>query len=214
MERNNRDHRFSMKPFALLALMMSAVLPLQAADAPKTETAIFGGGCFWCTEGVYQLVPGVTKVVSGYSGGSVDNPTYKQVCTGTTGHAEVVKIDFDPSKISYRQMVDLFWHAHDPTTLNYQGNDHGTQYRSVIFYLNDEQKKDAQASIADHQKEFKGGIVTELSPLTKFYPAEDYHQNFANDNPDQGYVCAIVKPKIAKFRKTLAAIEKENAEKK
>jgi len=200
-----------MKPFALIALIMSSVLPLQAADSPKTETAVFGGGCFWCTEGVYQLVPGVTKVVSGYAGGKVDNPTYEQVCTGTTGHAEVVKIEFDPTKISYRQMVDLFWHAHDPTTLNYQGNDHGTQYRSVIFYLNDEQKKAAEGSMADHQKEFKNGIVTEVSAMPKFYPAENYHQNFANENPNQGYVCAVVKPKIEKFKKTLAAIQKENA---
>jgi len=203
-----------MKSPAILALLMSAALSSVAADAPnpKTESAVFGGGCFWCTEGAYQIVPGVTKVVSGYAGGKTENPTYKQVCGGDTGHAEVVKIDFDPSKITFREIADLFWHVHDPTTLNYQGNDHGTQYRSVIFFANEEQKKAAEESMKEAQKEITNPIVTEISPLTKFYPAEDYHQNFANDNPNQGYVCAVVKPKIAKFKKALAEIAKKHPE--
>jgi peptide-methionine (S)-S-oxide reductase len=190
---------------------MPALFSAQAADAPKTESAVLAGGCFWCTEGAYQIVPGVIKVTSGYTGGKVQNPTYKQVCGGMTGHAEAVKIDFDPTKVTFKDLVDLFWHAHDPTTLNRQGADEGTQYRSAIFYANDEQKKLAEQSKKEAEPEFKAPIVTELSPLTTFYPAEDYHQNFANNNPNQGYVCAVVKPKIEKFKKTLAAIEKRHA---
>jgi peptide-methionine (S)-S-oxide reductase len=203
-----------MKIPALIALLMTAILPTQAADAPaKTETAVIGGGCFWCTEGVYQLVPGVVKVVSGYCNGTVDNPTYKQVCTGLTGHAEVIQITFEPAKITYREIIDLFWHAHDPTTLNRQGHDSGTQYRSGIYYTSDEQKAAAEASKKEAQKEIEAPIVTEIVPLKKFYPAEDYHQNFANENPNQGYVCAIVKPKIEKFKKTLAEIAKKKSAK-
>ncbi len=198
-----------MKYLLLFALLMSSTL--SAAETPKTESAIIGGGCFWCTEGVYQMIPGVVHVTSGYSGGKNENPTYKQICTGTTGHAEVVKVDYDPAKISFKELIDLFWYAHDPTTLNYQGNDHGTQYRSVIFYTSDGQKADAEKSKAEHNAHFNNNIVTEISPLTKFYPAEDYHQNFANENPDQGYVCAIVKPKMAKFKEKLAAFEKKRA---
>lgn len=191
------------KILATLALMTTA---LSAADEKPSapQTAVFGGGCFWCVEGAFQIIPGVSKVVSGYAGGSVENPSYKQVCTGETGHAEVVQVTFDPAKISFRELVDLFWYVHDPTTLNRQGPDSGTQYRSAIFTLGDQQKKEAEASLAAHQKEFGGGIVTEITPLKKFYPAEDYHQNFVNENPDQGYVCAIAKPKIEKFKKKLA----------
>lgn len=183
-----------------------SVVTLSTVDTTSAETALFGGGCFWCVEVTFQIVPGVTKVVSGYAGGQVDNPTYKQVCTGETGHAEVVQVTFDPAKITFRELVDLFWYMHDPTTLNRQGHDSGTQYRSVIFTTSDEQKKDAEASIAAHQKEFGGGIVTEVKAQTKFYPAEDYHQNFVNGNPDQGYVCSVAKPKIEKFKKKLAEI--------
>lgn len=201
-----------MKIPALIALLMTAILPTQAADAPaKTETAVIGGGCFWCTEGVYQLVPGVVKVVSGYCNGTVENPTYKQVCTGLTGHNEVIQITFEPAKITYREIIDLFWHAHDPTTLNRQGHDSGTQYRSGIYYTSDAQKAAAEESKKEAQKESGAPIVTEIVPLKKFYPAEDYHQNFANANPDQGYVCAIVKPKIEKFKKVLAEIAKKKS---
>jgi len=196
-----------MKKFLLAAALMSTTA-LSAADGKSTasETAVFGGGCFWCVEGTFQIVPGVTQVVSGYAGGHVENPTYKQVCTGETGHAEVVRVTFDPAKVKFRELVDLFWYMHDPTTLNRQGHDTGTQYRSAIFTMSDAQKKDAEASIAAHQKEFGGKIVTEVKPLTKFYPAEDYHQNFVNGNPDQGYVCAVAKPKIEKFKHKLTEI--------
>ena len=195
-----------MKLPVILASLMSAVLLTATDSKAVTETATFGGGCFWCTEGCFLQVPGVSKVVSGYAGGTKENPTYKQVCTGETGHAEVVQITFDPAKVSYRDLVDLFWYMHDPTTLNRQGHDVGTQYRSIILTSNDAQKKDAEASLAAHQKEYNGGIVTEIKQLTKFYPAEDYHQNFANNNPDQGYVCAVVKPKVEKFKHKLAEI--------
>ncbi|HEY2572798.1 MAG TPA: peptide-methionine (S)-S-oxide reductase MsrA [Verrucomicrobiaceae bacterium] len=201
-----------MKKLLLASLVMTATV-LSAADGKSTatETAVFGGGCFWCVEGTFLIVPGVSKVVSGYAGGHVENPTYKQVCTGDTGHAEVVQVTFDPSKVTYRELVDLFWYMHDPTTLNRQGNDSGTQYRSAIFTRDDAQKKEAEASLAAHQKEFGGHIVTEVKPLKKFYPAEDYHQNFVNDNPNQGYVCAIAKPKIEKFKHKLAELSAKHA---
>ncbi|MEI6535521.1 MAG: peptide-methionine (S)-S-oxide reductase MsrA [Verrucomicrobiaceae bacterium] len=199
-----------MKTILLAALMSAITLP--AADQ-KTETAVFGGGCFWCIEGTFQIIPGVSKVQSGYAGGHVDNPTYKMVCEGDTGHAEVVQVTFDPAKISYREIVDLFWYMHDPTTLNRQGLDAGTQYRSAIFTTGDEQEKAATASLAAHQKEFNNRIVTEIAPLKKFYPAEDYHQNFVNSNPNQGYVCSVAKPKIEKFKHKLAEIAAK-AEKK
>jgi len=200
-----------MKHFLLPLLLMSTLAssafsqetPAADSDA-KLESAVIGGGCFWCTEGVYLIVPGVKKVVSGYSGGHTENPTYKEISHGDTGHAEVIRIDYDPSVISYKDIIELFWYAHDPTTLNRQGADVGTQYRSVIYYANDEQKKIAVASKAEHNPEYDNKIVTEISPLGKFYVAEDYHQDFANKNPNQGYVCAVVKPKIEKFKKKLA----------
>lgn len=206
--------------FPLLFALMSAVgLSASSAAEPaaetkaapaaaKTEEAIFGGGCFWCTEGCYLIVKGVTKVVSGYTGGHVENPTYKQVCTGETGHAEVVKVTFDPAVVSYKDLVDLFWYAHDPTTLNRQGADVGTQYRSAIYYTSEEQKKIAEASKAEHAKEFSSPIVTEITKEAKFYPAEDYHQNFANNNPTQGYVCNVVLPKVDKFKAKLKKLAK------
>ncbi len=188
----------------LLAALMSAIT-LSAANE-KTETAVFGGGCFWCVEGTFQIIPGVSKVQSGYAGGHVDKPTYEMVCGGNTGHAEVVQVTFDPAKVSFRDLVDLFWYMHDPTTLNRQGHDSGTQYRSAVFTSDDAQKKAAEASLAEHQKEFNNAIVTEITPLKKFYPAEDYHQNFVNSNPNQGYVCSVAKPKIEKFRLKLAEL--------
>lgn len=206
--------------FPLLFALMSAVgLSTSSAAEPaaetkaapaaaKTEEAIFGGGCFWCTEGCYLIVKGVTKVVSGYTGGQVENPTYKQVCTGETGHAEVIKVTFDPAVVSYKDLVDLFWYAHDPTTLNRQGADVGTQYRSAIYYTSEEQKKIAEASKAEHAKEFSSPIVTEITKEAKFYPAEDYHQNFANNNPTQGYVCNVVLPKVDKFKAKLKKLAK------
>ncbi|MFZ4767321.1 MAG: peptide-methionine (S)-S-oxide reductase MsrA [Roseimicrobium sp.] len=200
-----------MKLQLIVPLLMSLLSAAPAAEpqAPaKTEEAILGGGCFWCTEGCYQIVKGVISVTSGYAGGHVENPTYEEVCTKKTGHAEVVKIVFDPTVVTYKDLVELFWYAHDPTTLNRQGNDEGPQYRSAIFTTTAEQKKIAEESKVEHTKEFSSPIVTEITPLTKFYPAEKYHQNFANNNPNQGYVCAVVKPKVEKFRKKLAELRK------
>lgn len=168
-----------------------------------TKTIILGGGCFWCTEAVYQDLKGVVKVESGYCGGQIKNPSYKEVCNGTTGHAEVIKITFDPSIITYKDLVDIFWHVHDPTTLNKQGNDIGTQYRSVVFYANEEEKKLAEQSRfeAQTQKIWKDPIITSLEPLSEFYKAEDYHQNYYKANPNQGYCVYVINPKVEKFRK-------------
>lgn len=203
--------------FALLALMSLLVSPALSADpAPsgKTESAVIGGGCFWCVEAQYKMLKGVQKVVSGYAGGTVDNPTYKQVCNGDTGHAEVIRIDYDPDIITFKDIIDLFWLAHDPTTLNRQGNDEGTQYRSTIMYSSEEQKKIAEASMAEAQKEIQGKIVTEIVALKKFYPAEDYHQDYFTNNPYQGYCRVVVSPKVAKFKKKLEEKAKLKAEAK
>jgi peptide-methionine (S)-S-oxide reductase len=203
--------------FAILALMSLIASPALSADpAPsgKTESAVIGGGCFWCVEAQYKMLKGVQKVVSGYAGGTVDNPTYKQVCNGDTGHAEVIRIDYDPDIITFKDIIDLFWLAHDPTTLNRQGNDEGTQYRSTIMYSSEEQKKTAETSMAEAQKEIQGKIVTEIVPLKKFYPAEDYHQDYFANNPYQGYCRVVVSPKVAKFKKKLEEKAKIKAEAK
>ncbi|MTW11737.1 peptide-methionine (S)-S-oxide reductase MsrA [Pseudoduganella eburnea] len=168
------------------------------------EVAILGGGCFWCTEAVYLEVKGVTKVESGYTGGAQPNPTYEQVCTGETGHAEVVRLEFDPAQISYRDLLVIFFTIHDPTTLNRQGNDVGTQYRSVIFYETPEQEATARQVIAEMAHVWDAPIVTELAPAAPFYKAEDYHQNYFAQHPLQGYCAFVVAPKVAKFRKTYA----------
>lgn len=188
---------------AILLVPLMSSLATSANAAPATETAVLGGGCFWCVEAQYKLVDGVKKVVSGYAGGHVENPTYEQVCEKTTGHAEVVQIEYDPAKVSYRKIIDLFWDAHDPTTPNQQGADKGPQYRSIILYTSEQQKKTAEESKASAQKNFPNPIVTEIVPLKKFYPAEDYHQDFAKNNPYQGYVRVVVTPKVEKFKKTL-----------
>ncbi len=167
---------------------------------PPVKSAYLGGGCFWCVEAIYQNVPGVVSVESGYAGGDTPNPTYEQVCTGRTGHAEVVRVNYDPSVTSYGEILDVFWKAHDPTTLNRQGADRGTQYRSIILTQNDEEAAIAQASKAAAQKSFSAPIVTEITPLTAFYPAEPYHQNFTANNPTHPYVCAVIAPKLEKFR--------------
>lgn len=169
----------------------------------KTETATFGTGCFWCTEAQFQQLEGVLKVESGYSGGAVANPTYQDVCTGNTGHAEVVQITYDPAKISFETLLAAFWESHDPTTLNQQGADIGTQYRSVIFYHNEEQKKLAEIykKKLDDEKAFNNPIVTEISPYTKFYKAENYHQDYYNLNGSAPYCSIVIKPKLEKFRK-------------
>ena len=165
-----------------------------------TEKAIFAGGCFWCTEAVFLMVKGVAKVRSGYIGGPRPNPTYEQVCSGATGHAEAVEIEFDPAQVSYDTLLDVFFATHDPRQLNRQGNDIGTQYRSGVFTLADAQKTAAQAAIARAAKLWDGKIVTEVTPAGPFYVAEDYHQDFFANNPYQGYCRAIVAPKVAKAR--------------
>lgn len=167
-----------------------------------TVAATLAGGCFWCLEAVYQNLRGVEKVESGYMGGFVDNPTYKQVCNGNTGHAEVVQITFNPETVSFKELLEVFFVIHDPTTLNRQGADVGTQYRSAIFYHSEEQKETAENVIAELTAEgvWSDPIVTEITPLDKFYVAEDYHQNYYATNPNQGYCRAVIAPKVAKFR--------------
>lgn len=204
----------------LTSLLMSTTAISAAEPAPaKTETAILGGGCFWCTEAQYKMLTGVKKVVSGYTGGKTENPTYEDICTGETGHAEVIQIEFDPAIISFKDIVDFFWLSHDPTTVTkepmikhgkmlpagtpYQGNDYGTQYRSCIFYTSEEQKQIAEASKAEAQKDWPEAIATEIAPLKKFYPAEDYHQDYFANNPTAGYCRVVVSPKVAKFRQKL-----------
>ena len=167
------------------------------------ELATFGSGCFWCTEAVFQRMKGVEKVVSGYSGGHVENPTYRQVCAGDTGHAEVIQVHYDRSQVSYEQLLEVFWKTHDPTTPNRQGNDHGPQYRSVIFYHNDDQKRLAEGykQKLEVEKIWEDPIVTEISPFTNFYSAEDYHQNYYNENGAQPYCSFVIRPKIEKLQK-------------
>lgn len=167
------------------------------------ETATFGAGCFWCVEAVFQKLKGVESVVSGYMGGNVKNPTYRQVCTGDTGHAEVIQIKFNPDIISYEDLLKVLWHSHDPTTLNRQGNDVGTQYRSVIFYHSPEQKEIAEHSKSETNKSglWKDPIVTEITPAETFYSAEDYHQNYFNDNSYQPYCSFVIAPKVKKLEK-------------
>jgi peptide-methionine (S)-S-oxide reductase len=169
----------------------------------RTEIATLGGGCFWCTEAEYQMLPGVISVTSGYAGGTKENPTYKEVCTGDTGHAEVIQIVYDPKVVSYEKLLETFWEVHDPTTLNRQGPDSGTQYRSIILYSNEAQKAAAEKSKAAAQKHFKEPIVTEIVPLTKFYPSEDYHHDYYRTHPNQPYCRMVIRPKVEKFEKKL-----------
>jgi peptide-methionine (S)-S-oxide reductase len=182
----------------LLPLSMNAQTPSTNAPA-KTETATLGGGCFWCAEAVFQRIPGVQSVTSGFAGGSVANPSYEQVCTGKTGHAEVIQIKFDPAALSYDKLLEIFWEAHDPTTLNRQGHDAGTQYRSIILYSDEAQKQAAEASKARAAKNFKDPIVTQIVPLKAFYSAEDSHQNYYNLNKNGSYCQIVITPKLKKL---------------
>lgn len=198
----------------LLSALVAATLPSFSAEkkpmtqstasaeknpSAATERITFGGGCFWCVEAVFARLEGVKSAVSGYAGGQVANPTYKQVCEGDTGHAEVVQIEFDPKKTSFEKMLEVFWAAHDPTTLNRQGADVGTQYRSVIYYENEAQKSAAEKSKQEAQADFKSPIVTEISPLPKFYVAEDYHQDYFELNGRAPYCQAVIAPKLKKL---------------
>jgi peptide-methionine (S)-S-oxide reductase len=173
------------------------------AGQGRSEIAVFGGGCFWCTEALFENIKGVISVESGYTGGKLKNPTYKEVCSGLTGHAEAVRIKYAPSRVSYEFLLSVFFKTHDPTTLNSQGNDHGTQYRSAIFYASEEQRKSATTIISklNAEKAYDKSIVTEVVPLTEFYLAEDYHQDYFAKNPNQGYCQFVVQPKVEKFKK-------------
>lgn len=191
---------------ALTSILMSNN-PLPAADAPTTtaiapapaQLATVGGGCFWCLEAVFERADGVKSVTSGYAGGATANPTYKEVCAGQTGHAEVIQIEFDPAKISYEKILDLFWEAHDPTTLNRQGPDAGTQYRSSILFHDDTQKAAAEKSKKSAAVRFSDPIVTEIVPLKKFYTAEAYHQDYFRNNPNSSYCVLVINPKLKKL---------------
>ncbi len=178
----------------------------------KTDTADFGEGCFWCTEAFFQRLNGVISVRSGYGGGHVENPTYEEVCDKTTGHAEIARIIFDPSIISYDELLEVFWKTHDPTTLNQQGADKGPQYRSVIFYHNNKQKEKAEKYKAalDKSGAWDKPIVTAIEPFKNYYPAENYHQNYYNDNQNQGYCRFVIQPKLEKFEKVFKAKLKKN----
>ena len=198
-----------MKRLLVLTLLLTAMMHNLTADPspasspstpPASATAVFGGGCFWCMEAVFQNLPGITKITSGFAGGTTPNPTYDQVCTGRTGHAEVLQITYDPAKVTYNQLLDLFWRAHDPTTLNWQGADSGTQYRSIILTSSPEQASEAEASKKKAAAQFPDPIVTEIKPLTAFYPAEKYHQNYYNENKNVNPYCQIViAPKLKKL---------------
>ena len=215
--------------FTVIVILISAVLLLAGGRTEKTDEpakptttgsekmsdgntrlATFGGGCFWCVEAVFQLIDGVESAVSGYGGGEIDNPTYEQVCSGRSGHAEIVQITFDPAKASYIELLDAFFSSHDPTTLNRQGNDKGTQYRSVIYYHDDGQKAAAAAKVRELEADgvFDDPIVTEISPAGKFYSAEKYHQDYYALNPSQPYCQLVVRPKVEKFKKKLAEAKK------
>jgi peptide-methionine (S)-S-oxide reductase len=174
---------------------------MNTTEPGKIEVADLGGGCFWCMEAVFERLPGVISVTSGFAGGQTPNPTYEQVCTETTGHAEVTQIEFDPAKITYAKLLEVFWQAHDPTTLNRQGADVGTSYRSIILYRSQEQKQIAEKSRAEAQKNFKTPIVTEIVPYTKFFKAEEYHQEFYDRNPNYGYCQVVIVPKLNKLEK-------------
>jgi peptide-methionine (S)-S-oxide reductase len=178
-----------------------------STPSPQTETIVLGGGCFWCTEAVFDRVQGVTDVESGYSNGETVNPSYEQVCTGRTGHAEVVRLEFDPQQITLREVLEIFFVVHDPTTLNRQGNDVGTQYRSGIYYESEAQKQVAEEVIREIEasKTYRSPIVTEVKPLANYSTAEAYHQDYFLNNPNQGYCAYVVGPKVEKFQKTFAA---------
>ena len=185
--------------FAFLAVM-NASAESPKTSASKTQRATFGGGCFWCMEAVYQTLDGVLSSTSGYAGGTAENPTYEQVCTGSTGHAEVIQLEFDPARISYEKLLEIFWKAHDPTTLNRQGHDRGSQYRSIILYQNEAQKLAAEKSKKAAQTHHQDPIVTQIVPLVKFYRAEEYHQDYFRKHPDQAYCRIVIQPKLDKLK--------------
>lgn len=198
--------------FMLFSVLINAQIPQSKKINKNTmETATFANGCFWCTEAIFQQLNGVEKVVSGYTGGNTKNPTYKEICTGTTGHAEAIQITFNPKVISYQVLLEVFFATHDPTTLNRQGYDVGTQYRSAIFYNSESQKEMANTFInaLTNAEVFNSPIVTEVTALDVFYEAEDYHQNYYNNNKSQSYCVAVINPKLEKFIKNYGSIIKK-----
>ena len=186
-----------------LSLFVSFGQKTNTMNVVKSRTAYFGEGCFWCTEAFFQRIEGVISVRSGYGGGHVENPTYEQVCDKRTGHAEITKIEFDPTKVTYDELLEVFWKTHDPTTLNRQGADAGPQYRSVIFYTSTEEKQKAEHYKAELDKShaYPNPIVTAIEPFTNYYPAENYHRNYYNENSSQGYCSYVIRPKLDKFEK-------------
>jgi peptide-methionine (S)-S-oxide reductase len=193
----------SIRKYIIVLFFLIMNLITNSQNKVKMEIATFGSGCFWCSEAIFEQLKGVESAVSGYSGGKTENPTYKDVCTGETGHAEVIQITFNPEIISFKELLEVFWQTHDPTTLNRQGADVGTQYRSVIFYHNQDQKELAEGfkKKLDEAKIYSKPIVTEISPFTKFYNAEDYHQDYYNNNKFQPYCSFTITPKLDKFKK-------------
>lgn len=204
----------NMKKILRLSLMVGLLLGgatcgfSYSMNTNKTDLATLGGGCFWCLEACFEMIPGVKAVISGYAGGTPQSPTYKEVCGGDTGHAEVVQIEYDPAVVSYEKLLETFWQIHDPTSLNRQGNDVGTQYRSIILYHNDAQKAAAERSKAGAQTELSRPIVTQIGRLKKFWPAEAYHQDYFRNHPGEGYCQAVIRPKVEKVERTLKAEKK------
>jgi peptide-methionine (S)-S-oxide reductase len=184
-------------------LFLSAILAMAFSSPAQADSIVLGGGCFWCMDAAYKLLPGVTHVTCGYAGGTVENPSYEQVCTETTGHAEVVQVDYDPAKVSLAQVLTYFWESHNPTQVGGQGNDMGTSYRSIILYANAAQKAAAEQSRAEAQKLYSDPITTEIVPLKTFWVAEDYHQDYFEKNPDQAYCSLVIRPKVDKLKHLL-----------
>ena len=203
-------HQTLMAMKRLIFLLNVAALSLFAMDTAtaKTESLVLGGGCFWCTEAAYELLPGVKSAANGYAGGKEPNPTYEQICAHATSHAEVIKIEYDPAQVSLEKLLDYFWHVHNPTQAGGQGNDHGPQYRSIILYANPAQKSAAEKSRAEAAKVFRDPITTEIVPLEKFWPAEEYHQDYFARNPNAGYCQFVIAPKIKKWEKEAGASKK------
>ncbi len=191
------------RPLFLNLLVLLAMTTL--ANGARADSVVLGGGCFWCLDAAYKLLPGVTHVTCGYAGGTAQNPTYEEVCTDTTGHAEVVKVDFDPAKVSLDRVLGYFWEVHDPTQVGGQGADMGSQYRSIILYADPAQRAAAEKSMAEAQRSRGDRITTEIVPLRKFWPAEDHHQDYFEKHPDQGYCAVVIRPKVDKLKHLLEA---------
>jgi peptide-methionine (S)-S-oxide reductase len=186
-------------------LFLPALLAMALSSPARADSIVLGGGCFWCMDAAFKLLPGVTHVTCGYAGGTVANPTYEEVCTETTGHAEVVKVDYDPAKVSLAQVLDYFWQSHDPTQVGGQGNDMGSSYRSIVLYANPAQKAAAEQSRAAEQKDLTSPITTEIVPLQTFWVAEDYHQDYFEKNPDRAYCSLVIRPKVDKLKQMLSS---------